>query len=160
MSPTLDPEDCQGPSCGTQPGGFGIFNPDGSRAVPGSTLMVSHFDWAVPDHPQSRVPIREAIVSVDTKIAPMIFLMNQAGVKTVASCQGDDRQWAYVMIADLPSAVRFLRLWYWHLVPRGYPLPALDLEIRDADWREEVGADFPFPVPVPQDRHGFSFTAV
>ena len=33
MSPTLDPEKC-GPTRGTPGGGFGICNPDGSRAVP------------------------------------------------------------------------------------------------------------------------------
>ena len=152
--------DDDSPSKGTQPGPFGIFSPDGSRAVPASALMVSHFDWTAPDHPQSRIPIGKEMVSVDAKIAPMIFLMNQAGINTATSCQGDDRQRAYVMIADLPSALRFLRFWYWHLVPRGYSLPALDLEIRGADWREEIGADFPFPTRVARDSLGFSYTSV
>jgi len=43
MSPTLDPERCPGPSHGTPGGPFGIFNPDGSRAVPASP----HFSQTV-----------------------------------------------------------------------------------------------------------------
>jgi hypothetical protein len=61
MSPTLDPERCPGPSRGTPGGPFGIFNPDGSRAVPAARrparlpscssatsrkLMIYRFDWS------------------------------------------------------------------------------------------------------------------
>ena len=61
MSPTLDPERCPGPSHGTPGGPFGIYNPDGSRAVPAARrpaglpsrsstasrkLMVDYFDWS------------------------------------------------------------------------------------------------------------------
>ena len=61
MSPTLDPDRCPGPSHGTPGGPFGIFNPDGSRALPAARrlarppsrssatsrmLMVYRFDWS------------------------------------------------------------------------------------------------------------------
>ena len=57
------------------------------------------------------------------------------------------------------AAQKFLRLWHRHLAPRGHPLPVLDLALRDGEWREDVGGEFPFPVSVPQDDLGFSFTA-
>ena len=61
--------------------------------------------------------------------------------------------------ADVDSAQRFLRLWHRYLRPRGYPVPVLDLELRDEAWRQEVGRDFPFPWNVPEDASGFGYTA-
>lgn len=78
----------------------------------------------------------------------------------VTSCRGDDARWAYVMFACVPSAQGFLRLWHRDLRPLGYSLPTLDLDLRDAEWREEVGGDFPFPRPVAEDPNGFSYTVV
>lgn len=160
MSPTLDPNEWQGPSSGKQPGGFGICNSDGSRAVPASKSMIHSFNWDLPDHPQAWVLIGDELVSADAQMAPLIRLLNQAGITTVTSCQGNDCHWAYVMIADLVSALRFLRLWYRHLEPLDYPLPLLELELRDEEWRQDVGGRFPFPKSVPQDSLGFNFTAM
>lgn len=148
------------PPRGMQRVGIGIFNTGARCAAPAGTPMLSSFDWSVPDHPQTWVAIGDEMVSVDPKMGPLIGLMNRAGINTVTSCQGDERQWAYVMIADLVAALRFLRLWYRHLAPRGRPLPVLELELRDGEWRQDVGGRFPFPVSVAEDNVGLSFTAV
>jgi hypothetical protein len=156
-----DPLDDQPwPSWGTQQSGVAIFDQGARHPAPASTSMLDSFDWSVPDHPQTRVRIGDEIVSIDAEMGPLIFLMNRAGINTVTSCQGDERQWAYVMIADLVAALKFLRLWHRHLKPLGHPLPVLDLALRDGEWREDVGGEFPFPVSVPQDDLGFSFTAI
>ena len=117
-----DPLDNQPwPSWGTQQSGVAIFDQGARHPAPASTSMLDSFDWSVPDHPQTRVRIGDEIVSIDAEMGPLIFLMNRAGINTVTSCQGDERQWAYVMIADLVAALKFLRLWHRHLKPLGHP---------------------------------------
>lgn len=78
--------------------------------------------------------LRPTTISVDRFMAPLISMVNQAGIRTVTSCQGDDEQWAYVMFADVPSAQRFMRLWYRQLLPMGYPVPTLNLDLRDVSF--------------------------
>jgi hypothetical protein len=123
--------------------------------------MAASLNWDLrkTDHPQTEIRVGNAAVLVDSDISDLIALMNSMGIRTVTSCRGDDRQWSYVMFADIPSTQRFLRLWYRYLLPHGYELPVLSFDLRDEEWREEVGGDFPFPQPIAEDHFGLSYTS-
>jgi hypothetical protein len=123
--------------------------------------MAASLNWAVSetDHPQTEIRIGDASALVDEDLSEGIFLMNEISIRTVTSCRGDEGKWAYVMFADISSAVRFLMLWHRYVLPHGYEVPVHNLELRDEEWREEVGGDFPFPHPITEDQQGLSFTS-
>src|SRR5262249_22269542 len=115
---------------------------------------------AATTHPQTRIRLNGREALVDRGIACLIVALNEIGISTVTSCEGSKRSSAYVMLDSPRSACRFLRLWHAHLLPAGHPLPVLELEVRDAKWRSEVGEDYPAARTIPVDGAGYGFTAI
>ena len=54
----------------------------------------------------------------------------------------------------------FAKFWHRRLASLGYEQPVLDHELRDADWRKEIGRDYPSPNRVPVDPDGTNFTLI
>ena len=125
------------------------------------------FDWSttaqlrswspLPGHKEHMIQIAGKDIPVDEMLAPLIAALNRLGSRTVTSCQGSPGV-AYIMFDSPRSAARFSRLWKEHLEPHGYAEPPMQFELRDANWRREVEAAYPFPAPIPVDESGYSYT--
>jgi hypothetical protein len=112
------------------------------------------------DHPQTKIRVGEALVSVDQGMAELIVLLNRAGVATVTSCIGSEKVYGFVMIVGFDSVQRFMQIWERYLVPLGHAMPTLDVDARDSEWRAEIGSDYPFAQQVPVDGVGLSYTTI
>jgi hypothetical protein len=129
------------------------------------TSLASRLNWTVlaeTDHQQVEIKVGESVISVDREIAELslIELLSMARVECATSCVGTENTWGYIMFIGADSAERFLQIWQRYLVPLGYPMPELEFTARDADWREDIGAEYPFPLAVGVDEEGLTFTAV
>jgi hypothetical protein len=155
LSPVL-PGD--GSSRGRAPGPFGIFDP--GTGVCCNRSLVEQLSWTVSltDHPQKAVKVGDGDVKVDASLAPLIRRLNAIGCRTITSCEGiGDTVRAYVMFTE-NGGRRFAKFWHQRLAPLGYQQPVLYHELRDADWRIEIGRDYPFPNRIPVDPDGTNFT--
>jgi hypothetical protein len=86
-------------------------------------------------------------------------LFDAALIACATSCIGTAETWGYVMFIGADSAERFLQIWQRCLVPLGYSLRELDFTARDAEWRAEIGAGFPFLHALPVNEEDLTFTA-
>jgi hypothetical protein len=148
------------PSNGITPGPFGNTDPGTGRSLMSS--LATSLNWAtgMAEHPQVPLRVGNAAILVDRDMADLIDLLNRAGIASVTSCSGSEREWAYVMLVGLDSIKRFAQVWQAVLVPLGHAIPTLDLDARNAGWRHEIGEAYPFPKPVPVDSFGLTYTAV
>src|SRR5262245_4270508 len=95
------------------PGASDIASSPGSGMNMDGTMSFAAWmeDWSAPrtalsqstKHPQARVRIAGANVLVDEAIAPLIVGLNQLGIRTVTSCQGDEDLRGYVMFDSTGS---------------------------------------------------------
>jgi hypothetical protein len=130
--------------------------------VGAGTSLASKLHWRArgeTDHQQVEIKVGESVVSVDREMAPLIQLLNSAGIPTATSCIGTAETWGYIMLIGVDSMQRFLRVWQRYLVPLGHPMPVLEFTARDECWRADIHADYPFPRPVPADEEDLTYTA-
>jgi hypothetical protein len=130
----------EGSSGGKAPSPFGVIDP--GTGVCSKRSLVVQLNWTVSqtDHPQKMIRVGDAEIGVDASLAPLIRSLNAIGCQTMTSCEGTgDTVRAYVMFTENGGRT-FAKFWHRRLAPLGYQQPVLYHELRDADWRMEIGS--------------------